>query len=178
MHTSASSTLNGLRGRQLVILGVLDGDTIISTRKGTGVGGLILVFVGGLGPARRGVDGSDAKVGDILLVVVEGGATGTASDNATAATGGANGSKRRTGERHLRRCEMKKLLAKNVFRRWWWYWCEGGGKVNEKVNENEREVRKQYQVMRSSFTMKRWFGERESKQCKGRRCLLGRKKED
>lgn len=70
MHAGAAGARDGLRGRQLVLLGVLDGDTIVRARKGAGVVGLVLVLVGGLGAARGVVDGRGAGEGVVAVVAV------------------------------------------------------------------------------------------------------------
>lgn len=114
VHASASGTGDRHRGRQLVLLGVLDGDTIISTGKGAGVGGLVLVLVGGLGTVRGGVDGSNGRssanrargvenVVDEGGGVKKGGSTTRARDDSSVATnstkgcGGSTAAKRHLG---------------------------------------------------------------------------------
>lgn len=106
VHASASGTRNGLRGWQLVLLGVLDGDTIISTRKGAGMGRLVLVLVGGLGAAGRGVNtSSQAKAagGATMVGLLNHGssAKGACKDASLATTSHAKGSGGSATERHL-----------------------------------------------------------------------------
>lgn len=114
MHASASGTRDGFRGRQLILLGVLDGDTIISTRKGAGVGGFVLVLIGGLGTARRGVDASShANAGAIIVGGNQGGSADGACNDASLATSNAKSGGGSAVERHLGWFWMG--TGKNVF---------------------------------------------------------------
>lgn len=63
MHASTASTGDGLRAGQLVLLRVLDLNRVISTGKGTGVGRLILVFVGSAVAIVGGMNSSSMSDG-------------------------------------------------------------------------------------------------------------------